>query len=210
MVAHVDEPLGDDARYRRRDRRVAQLALGVFQREFELLQVVARLVVGLLADQVLLEETLLALVLQTGALELALDPPERRALRLVLEPQEGLAGAHRVALLDQEVRHVAFGLGQHVDAVLGLQVGREPEDGLDPPAEQGQRRDGNRVVGGRRRRGVRGRRFARGAAHGATRGGQRGQEKEKEKEKGEGTSQPGHSVLVGMRHRSLVLSALVR
>ena len=169
VVAHVDDPLGDDAGNRRLDRRVAKFPLGVLERELELLHVVARLVVGLLADQVLLEETPLALVLQTGALELALDPPERRALRLVLEQQHGLAGAHRIALLDEEVRHVALGLGQHVDDVLGFEVGRESQHGLDPAAEEGQRRDGNRIVGGHRRI-AGGGRFARhAAAHGATR-----------------------------------------
>ena len=32
----------------------------------------------------------------------------------------GLAGADGIALLDEQVRHVTLGLGQHVDDVLGF------------------------------------------------------------------------------------------
>ncbi len=148
LVADADVALGDGAGDRRPDLGVAELALGVLERQLELLELVGGVVVGLLADQLLAVEVGLALVLAPRPGQLALDPLERGAQLVALQPQQNLAAADLGALLDQQLAHLELARGPRddLDVVLGLEIGREAQDGLDRAAAEGHDLDRHRLL----------------------------------------------------------------
>ncbi len=99
LVAEVDHARRDGAGDRGADLGVAQLALGVGQRDAELLELVALVVELFLADQFLVVEALLANELAFRLGDLALDLRQRTGLLVVLQAKQDLAAANVVAFL---------------------------------------------------------------------------------------------------------------
>ena len=141
MVANIHETLGDRALDGGSDLCVAQLAPGIAQGQLQLLEIVGRFGVGLFADQLLLPQIGLALVLALGLGELAFDPRHLGALRLVLKADQELPLGDVVPLLHQQPGDLPLGLGEHLDLVLGLQIRGETQERLDSTSLQGNHLD---------------------------------------------------------------------
>ena len=138
LVAELDAAHGDRAGDGGAHLGVAPSLADAGELDLELLESVLGFREDLLADQLLLEQALLAIEVRARLAEVALHAGDVLALLGVLELGEELAAADPGALLDEEL-HDAARLGAlrvHGHGLLGLEVGRVAQDGLHGAARQ--------------------------------------------------------------------------
>ena len=140
MLVEIDEiavfhqPLADRAGDGRAHLGVFQPALRILAGQFELLQLVLRVVEDLFADEFLLEQRLFAFEIRAGFRQARLGLAIGRLLRVVVQPQQHLILLHDVALLHEQLRNAVGSAGEHLHILFRFEMGRVPKRRLDAPA----------------------------------------------------------------------------
>ncbi|MFM1943503.1 MAG: hypothetical protein RI897_2485 [Verrucomicrobiota bacterium] len=136
-VAGFDHAAGDGAWDGGSDLGIFEFALGVFEGEFILAELVLDIGEGLFADEVLVEEGFGAGEFCAGFFEVALGFLEERLLDVVFQLDEDLVFGDEVAFFDEEFCDAVGGAGEDFDFGFRFEVGGGADDGLDGAAGDG-------------------------------------------------------------------------